>query len=263
MVNLNFEPYFEDKDKQYYDSKYIITILENILGNRLDNIKNEINDTQIVVSKEEITKYLEKTFEEENPKLKKRIESPKSKKNGNIVEWTNEEIKISSQEFIDSLIAQRYYFEPDTLEYFKKYSNIVRNKALLLLNIIEKIGNRDFLSIQNLIKELDIQLDENGNILKEDIIRLIIPTVYNISELNEKVTKANDLSTYLTFKMSEHSLYIDGWSEEEIYPMKSIQIKSLYHNHIKGNVSLSDNQIEELKNQKRRSIKKSTKMLLD
>ncbi len=265
MENLNFESYFESTANKYYDPKYIVTILENILGNRLDDIKNEIHNTQIVVSKEQITEYLEKTFEEEDPELKRRMESPKPKRSGNIGNgrMTDEDIKTLSQEFVDSLSAGRYYFEPYTLEYFKRYSNIVRNKALLLLNIIEKIGNRDSLSIQDLMKELDIQLDENGNILKEDIIRLITPTVYNINELNEKVTKANDLSTYLTFKMSKHSLYRNDLSEGEIYPTESLQIKNLYYDHIKGNVPLSNNQKVELEDQERKSMKKIAKMLFD
>ena len=155
------------------------------------------------------------------------------------------------------------YFEPYTLEYFNRYSNIVRNKALLLLNVIEKIGNRDTISIQDLITELDIQLDGSGNISKEDIIRLITPTVYNIGELNEKISKANDLSTYLTFKMSKHSLYKDGWSEGEIYPSSSLQVKNLYYDHVRGNVSLSSAQRTELEQEQRRSMKKFAKMIID
>ncbi len=263
MENLDFEPYFESTDTQYYNPKYIITILENILGSKLDDIKNGINSTQVTVSKEQITEYLEKTFEREDPELKKRIESPKPKRKKNIVEWTDEDIKASSQEFADSLSAGRYYFEPYTLEYFKRYSNIVRNKALLLISIIEKIGNRDCMSIQDLMSELDVQLDENGNVLREDIIRLITPTVYNISELNEKVTKANDLSTYLTFKMSKHSLYRDGWDESEIYPSESLQIKNLYYDSLKGNVPLSNNQKIEIEKQERKNRKKLAKILLD
>ncbi len=263
MTNLDFEPYFKSTNTQYYDSKYIITILENILGNRLDDIKNWINSTQVVVSKEQITEYLEKTFEKENPELKKRIESPKPKRCENTFGWTTEDIKASLKEFADNLSKGRYYFEPYTLEYFKRYSNIVRNKALLLVSIIEKIGNRDCISIQDLMSELDIQLDENGNILREDIIRLITPTVYNINKLNEKVTKANDLSTYLTFKMSKHSLYRDGWSEKEIYPTESLQIKNLYYDYIKGNVPLSNNQKIEIEKQERKNRNKLAKMLLD
>lgn len=263
MTNLNFETYFESTNNQYYDSKYIITILENILGNKLDDIRNEINNTRVIVFNEQIIEYLERKFEEENPELKKRIEKPKVKRNKNIVEWTEEDIEASSQEFIDNISASRYCFEPYTLEYFKRYSNIVRNKALLLLTIIEKIGNKDSMSIQDLILELDIQLDETGNISRNDIIRLITPTVYNISELNEKVIKANDLTTYLTFKISKHSLRRDGLSESEIYPNQSLQIKDLYYDYIKGNVPLSNNQRTDLKQQQKNVMKKFAKMLLD
>ncbi len=252
MENLNFEPYFGDTDIQYYDSKYLITILENILENKLDEIKNKINNTQVMVSKEQITEYLEKRFAEENPELKSRIESPKPKRSRNVAEWTDEDIEASSQEFADSLSVARYYFEPYTLEYFKRYSNIVRNKSLLLLSIIEKLGNKNYALIQDLLSELDVQLDKNGNILKEDIIRLITPTVYNIKKLNEKVTKANDLSTYLAFKMSKHSLYKDDISEGEIYPTELLQIKNLYYGDIKGNIPLSNNQKAELEDQERK-----------
>lgn len=263
MESLNFDSYFENADKQYYDSKFTITVLENIFDTKFDDIISEVNSAQIIVTEEQITEFLEKKFEEENSELKKRIESSKPKRSGNIAKWTDEDIKASSQEFIDGISALRYYFEPYTLEYFKRYSNIVRNKALLLLNVIEKIGNRNTLSIQDLITELDIQLDEHGNISKENIIRLITPTVYNIEKLNEKVSKANDLSTYLTFKMSKHSLYRDGWSEEEIYPSSFLQIKSLCYDHVKGNVPLSGAQSVELEQKQRRNMKKFAKMLID
>ena len=106
-------------------------------------------------------------------------------------------------------------------------------------------------------------MDGSGNISKEDIIRLITPTVYNIGELNEKISKANDLSTYLTFKMSKHSLYKDGWSEGEIYPSSSLQVKNLYYDHVRGNVSLSSAQRTELEQEQRRSMKKFAKMIID
>lgn len=263
MENLNFDLYFENAYNQYYDSKYIITILENILCNKFDDIKNAVKTAQVVVTKEQITEFLEKRFGEEDPELKKRIENPKPKRSSNIAKWADEDIETSSQEFVDGIGAGRYYFDPYTLEYFNRYSNIVRNKALLLLNLIEKIGNKDTMSIQDLITELDIQLNENGNISKEDIIRLITPTVYNIVELNDKVSKANDLSTYLTFKMSKNSLYRNGWSEGEIYPSSSLQIKKLYYDHVRGNVPLSSAQRTELEQEQRRSMKKFVKMLID
>ena len=255
---------FENNDSQFYDAKYIITILENEMGETLENLKNRVNNNKIDVTEKEITEYLDKKFQEENPELKARIEDSKNK-NAGVIEFgmTDEEITQWKQNFADSLMVKRYYFEPYTLEYFKRYSNIVRKKALLLLSIIEKIGNKDYMSIQDLIIDLDINIDEEGNILKDDINRLIIPTIYNINVLTEKVTQANNLDTYLTFKMSKHSLYRDDWSEKEIYPSESIQIKNLYYDHVKGNVRLSNNQRAELEAQQRRSMKKLAQSILN
>lgn len=246
MTNINFEPYFNEIEKKYYDSKFIISILEDILGKPINEIKKEVNANQIIVTREQIEKYLEQKFIEEDPKLKKRIESPRPKRSKNITEWTKQDIENSSQEFADDISAARYCFKPYTLEYFNRYISIVRNKVNILLSLIEKIGNKDIQPIQELLTKLDIVLDENGNILKSDIIRLITPTVYNINNLDEKITRANDLSTYLTFKMSKHY----GFSEGGAYPNQSIQINSLEHDYIQGNIRLSENQRKALKEER-------------
>lgn len=263
MANINFESYFNESENKYYDSKVIINILEDILGKPFETIKKDVNDNQIVVTREQIEKYLEQKFIEEDPELKKRIESPRPKRSRNIAEWTKQDIDNSSQEFVDNLSVARYYFEPYTLEYFNRYTAIIRNKINVLLNLIEKIGNKDIKTIQEWLTELDIVLDENGNVLKSDIVRLITPTVYNINDLDEKLSKANDLSTYLTFKMSKHSLYKDGFSEGEVYPSQSIQIKSTYYDYIQGNVRLSERQRNELEEEESKSRKKLVKILLD
>lgn len=263
MTRLNFDHYFENTDIEYYDSKYLITILENILGNNIVNIKNRVNDIKISVTAEQIKTFLEETFEEKDPELKRKIESPKPKRSGNIGKWTEQDIEDFSQEIVDRLSARRYCFEPYTLEYFNKYSAIIRNKALLLLSIIEKIGNKEHTTILDLLSEFDIQLDQNGNISKEDIIRLITPTIHNINELNEMVHTANDLSTYLTFSISKHSLYKDGINEVDIYPTNSIQINDLSNDYIQGNISLSNKQREKLKQEKIKNLKISCAEVFD
>lgn len=50
----------------------------------------------------------------------------------------------------------RYYFEPYTLKYFNIYTTILKSKINLLLNIIDKIGNKDTNIIQNFLAYLDI-----------------------------------------------------------------------------------------------------------
>lgn len=269
MSRLNLEKYFDGTDNKYYDSNFLISILEQILGKNLSEIIDDVNNAQISVTSDEIVKFLEEKFQEEEPELKKRIENPKPRKelSSGPIQFTldnlltPEEIEESSQAFVDGLSAQRYYFEPYTLEYFNRYTTIVRNKALQLLNIVEQIGTRQSIAIQGLLTELDIQLDENGNIMKEDIIRLISPTIQNITELNEKVSKANDLSTYLTFKLSKHSLYRDGWSEGEIYPTKSIFVRSIDCGDRDGNVPISGRQKQELREEFRKDAREFAKIL--
>lgn len=263
MKKYNFSKYFDLEDIKYYEPKIIITILEDILGKDLNTIKSDIEELKITINKEQIVDFLDKTFEEEEPEVKARLENPKPRKrSNNIVEWTEQDIQESTQQFGDELTAARYGFDSFTLDYFHKYSNIVRNKAKKILDIIEKIVNKDS-SIIELLVELDIKLDENGNISKEDIIRLIPPFIHNYNELFEKVNNANNLETYLTFKLSKHSLYRDGWSEGELYPTSSIQVKDLYRDYLPGNISLSTNQKNKLREEQRKSMKILAKSLLD
>ena len=263
MKKYNFSKYFDVEDIKYYEPRIIITILEDILGKDLNTIKSNIEELKITMDKKQILDFLDKTFEEEEPEVKARLENPKPRKrSNNIVEWTEQDIEESTQRFGDELTAARYGFDSFTLDYFHKYSNIVRKKANQILDIIEKIINKDS-SISDLLIELDIQLDENGNISKEDIVRLIPPFIHNYNELFEKVNNANNLETYLTFKLSKHSLYRDGWSEGELYPTSSIQVKNLQYDYLPGNISLSTNQKNELREEQRKSMKILAKSLLD
>ena len=264
MTKLNLEKYFVDTEIKYYDSKILISILEDILGKDINTIKTELDELKIGVTVEQIVEYLSNKFAEEEPQVKARLENPKPKKrSSNIAEWTQQDIEDSSQEFGDQITASRYGFDSYTLDYFNKYSNIVRKKAKKILDIIEKIANKDCSTIADLITDLDIQLDESGNISKEDIIRLIPPLVHYYNDLVEKVNNANNLETYLTFKLSKHSLYRGGWSEGEIYPTSSIQVKDLYRDYLPGNISLSTNQKQVLREQQRKSMKILVKDLLD
>lgn len=220
MKKINFDNYFINSESKFYDAKMIVSILEVILGKPINIIKKDIDDAQIVVTEEQIRNYLAKKCI-----LEKKIQQQYGKEGVNLA---------------------KYHFVPFTLEYFKKYTSIVRNKLTKLINIISKIGARDISSIQDELIDLGVILNEYGNISKDDIIRLIEPTVYNYHDLEEKVKQANNLDTYITFKKSKHSLMWHGISEEDIYPFQSLQIKNLYHSNIAGCVKLSENQQKEL-----------------
>lgn len=256
MTNIDFENYFKTNGTQYYDAKIMITILEDIIGKPINEIKQDVNNKQITVTSWQIEDYLENKFFEENPELKKRISKPRNRRNTNVATWTKQDINDATQEFIDNLSVAKYHFEPYTLEYFNRYTTILRDKINLLLDIISKISIKDTVSLKETLTDLDIILDQNGDILREDIMRLILPIIYNIDELYGKVEQANDLSTYLTYKMSKHSLAKDGISENEIYPSKEIQIKDPYYSSINGTVPLSAHQKDELRKQEIEFVKK-------
>ena len=124
---------------------------------------------------------------EENPKLKQWLDERDNKKECLNKQLTmDEQFEENNQYFSNMFALNKYKFDPYTLEYFNKYISIVRKKILILLDIIEKIGNKNTSSIKDIILDLDIELDAKGNILKEDIDRLIKPTVVNIHILQEK-----------------------------------------------------------------------------
>lgn len=260
MTNLNLENYFSNQ--KFYDPKIIITIIEDITGKPFKQIKEDINNQKVTVTKEQIKEYLEKKFTEEESETKKRIENYQHQEKTNTENWLQQEQDLNilrqSQEIFDHIIAAKYDFDPYTLEYFKKYTAIVKRKLILLLDLIEKISIKDSKPIQDLLDDLDINLDAAGNISKDDIIRLIKPTIDNLNDLDEKVKRANDLATYLTFTIQAATFY-----ESNIYPSSSLQIKRPFHDYLKGNVPLSPKQKEEIEKKQRKSMHTLIKSLLD
>lgn len=262
MESINFNEFFENCG-DYRNPKTLIIILEDIIGKSFKEIKKCVIDSKVVVTEEQIRKFLEQKLIEENPELKKRMENPTDRRSNNLAEWTEQDIEDSAQRITDSFVVGRYEFDSFTLRYFITYTTIVRKKVIKLLNLIQRISNKKVKSIQNTLLDLDIVLDENGNILKSDIVRLIEPIIYNINVLNKKSEEANDLSTYLKFKLSEAALYRDGICEGELYPRSSIQINSLENDYNRGNVRLSEKQRKTLEEERSISLIKSAKFLCD
>lgn len=243
MKNFDLEKYFDNKEEKYYDPSFLITILEDITGKKFDTIKADVMNSEVFVTEEQIQKFLNKRLTVEDVELKIRIE------NKDKFMYVSD----SAQKYIDEMNMKRYKFNSYILEYFKRYIEIVKNKLLVLLNIIEKIKEKN---IEDILNDLDIVLDDNGFIKQEDIIRLIQPTIYNIKKLDEKVYEANRLETYLIFKISKESLNHHGLSEEEIYPTTNIQINNLNYGFIKGNIPLSKKQIKKLEDDQSKKITK-------
>lgn len=261
MRNIN--NFFNNPNDKYYDANYVINVLESMIGKTITNIKESINSSNITVNENDIKKFLKDTLATENKELKARMEKSRPSGPINLVECSKLDIEESTQRFMDELDYKRYEYVPYTLKYYKKYTSILKNKINRLLNIIENIGIKNYKDIQDDLLDLDIILDNKGNILKSDIIRLITPTTYNIERLEEKTNEANNLSTYLTNKLSLDILYKSGCSESEIYPNAELQIKNLLYSDLPGDVKLSDNQKDELREKQSKSIKIISKILVD
>lgn len=130
-----FNSYLKNNEEKYCDFKHVITVLEYILNEPFNKIKTIVNNAEVTVTEEQIKAYLDETFEKEAPEVKKRIE--KRKTNTTIGSLDNfDDVNLSSLEksahdFDDDFTASRYYFEPYTLEYFKKYTSILREKMIV------------------------------------------------------------------------------------------------------------------------------------
>lgn len=232
----------------------------------LNDIKENIDNSNVTVTGEQIKTYLDELFEIEEPEVKKRIQDRKNQpivhKLIDLVHLSDLDIKKMSLKFDDELVADRYYFEPYTLQYYKKYISIIKSKTLLLLSIIEKIGTNDLSEVKSMLNDLDIEIMDS-KISREDIIRLIEPMVYNFYRLQERAQRGNDLNTYLTEKISEVSLFKSNISEFELYPTMEIQVRNLYYDDIPGNVRLSERQEETLKEERSKMLKKNANMIVD
>ncbi len=53
MLKIDFQKYFDGNDVLYYDSKYIITILEKMYKNNLTKIKEKVSNAKVIVSEEQ------------------------------------------------------------------------------------------------------------------------------------------------------------------------------------------------------------------
>ena len=245
MDKYDFSKYFNKYDTRYLNPKIMLEILEDVLVKSFDEIKKEINNITITVTEEEIKKHLDEVFEVENPKLKEKIEN----------------LKVGELDLNDKIRVSRYRFTSDSLKYYKNYSEIVREKAKKIFEIIEKIANKDCSTIVHLLEELDIKLDEDGNVLKVDIVRLILPFIYNYNSLVNKINEANNLNTYLNFKKNEYILARRDVSEEELYPTSYIQIVEQNYWNRPDCIALSEKQKRLIREKKEEIFENTTDII--
>ena len=106
---------------RYVSPRYLIRMLEIELGKQYSLIKEEVNNANITINEEEIIKYLDE------------LKASKVK---------NTDKKLSaSEEFVNNLIKKGYTYNPYTLEYFKKYTQILKHRIAIMFEIIDLLNS--------------------------------------------------------------------------------------------------------------------------
>ena len=235
----------------------IIIIIDKFkLGMSFNELKRFIEECEISVTKDEIKKFLDKKRSENYIGLK-----VNSKNNGSSIliqeDTTSEELEKTVK---DALNYQCCSFDPYTLEYFKKYVAILKVKCSNLLKILDYLDKRKSMEISKdewkALVDLDIHVNEEGNVYCEDINRLCEAIIYNINDLYKKVQEVNNLNTYLDFKISKEQLGRDGIFGEDLYPSEEIQVKDVTRGNLPEFIALTEKQKVELKKENLRNFSK-------
>ena len=241
LRNIDKSKYLSLGERKHVSPKIIIQILEVELGKNYDEIKRECSEAKITISEDEIKEYLKKIYEKEK-------EERLSKVNG-----INDEVEEASADFAKNLMASSYHYEPYTYKYFSRYKDILDDRIAALFEIIDLLnsyfsglldaeGKR---KLETYIKDLDLELD-GKKIHIDDVIRIVVPLIYNIETVENLVTRANNVETYREFKISLDSIHRNGFTEKDVYPSIGLQVKNLDVEFEKGLVPLSNKQKEYL-----------------
>ena len=220
----------------YKNPKYLVDVLTSELNIDFNDIFNKLNSFDVYIKERDIKRFLDNKFYEENPDIKVKTD----KLNLDITSDIYDNVSNYGDRFVLFLKFDKYRFEPYTLDYFKNYICILKEKCMIIYKIIE--GLIDKTIPKYILENLDINLDENGNILMTDILRLTKPFIYNFQKLSDFTTRANKLETYLDFKLSLDRLCKEDINENELYPSNNLQNEDYLLNGEDGYIPYTEKQ---------------------
>lgn len=262
-INLQSR-YYEYGEDGYFIKPYIIRMMlfDEL---KLANVEDFLKGAEITITEEEVKEFLDEKFEEENPELKRRMEAPRTISSiMNLCKIPIQEIKSSAERFKDEMSAGRYHFEQYSLQYFKTYTFILREKCQTLLSVLNDIENSKSEELSEEAKQrildLDFHINEEGNIYFKDAERLADAIIYNIKDLRKKLQAGNNPETYLTFKESRHNLMKDDVWESDIYPSRKIQIKDRIYAYKPEFIALSEAQQTQIQKEELKNFSKWMRM---
>ena len=116
----------------YYVDPFIIckmVVDELSLNLSFNGIKEYVNTCEISITESEIKEFLDKKMDEEEPTLRKELEKPYKPNSSDPAEWTEDDIRSEARRFGIAILKGRYRFEPYSLQYFKTYTAILKEKC--------------------------------------------------------------------------------------------------------------------------------------
>lgn len=231
-ININKYVDLEERYALYgeygdYIDKYIIySICADNLGISFSEIRDYVNSAGLKLTEEEITIFLKDKEKEDKQNNPKEDNSNKTKS------------QIFADNFMKKLKASTYELNPTTLEYFNMYLANLKQNAIILVNLVENIGNDEY---KELFDSLDIDVVED-KINYEDAIRLCKPIIYNVLKIREMEEKANNKEAYLTFSVSRDYLRRDGLCLSDVCPPIGYQLMTYEAMSEDGYIELTDRQ---------------------
>lgn len=209
---------------------------------------NIINSATIEITEDDVKMYLKNNMNKNHPGLIEELEILKNMYE-NIdfycMSETEEkkllDLNIKIKEYEAKI--SKYKYNPFSYKYFKIYIVILKRKLmslieiynnLLMINEKKEVPSEFFLKLN----ELDITIDESGNILYSDIRRIVDTIIYNFNDLCEMLEKANDINTYLNFKEYYRIKTMQG----ELFPSEEVQILNFEYSELMEFIPLTEKQ---------------------
>lgn len=130
-------------------------------------------------------------------------------------------IKRSSDRFMQEILASKYKYNREDLQYFNDLFKIYTTKCLKICTIISMLAGRRLVD-KDLMEELDITYNEK-EVLLSDIDRLLVPLVRNYVLALATKFNAEQMNTYLNLNLDRDFMNKAGIHYGEYLPNGDLQ----------------------------------------
>lgn len=250
----NIEKYADSTKNKFVKPMILIKVIEDTLGMNYKDIKDKVDNSCINIDQEDVMDFLNGDYIKEKIKTQNKIN--KYFKDKSYLKITDEQL---NKVVATDIPVPKYRLEVYSYIYYEKYIAILKYKISKLLNIIGYLQIQKSNIIKEQLEELDICVNQLGNIRYDDVIRLVLPTIENFNELNRVVKKANNIFTYREVMRNIEMFEKDKKRERDIFPNKNLQVSWTITNEDYGYAPLTPLQI---KKNKREQLERERALLL-